>query len=145
LRVPGGAPADPRRGARRRRARLRARGGRGRHRVARRRRRHGGGTADTDRRGPRRRPRARRVGRALRTARTDAPTGRGAARSVLMAGDLQRDPAALTALLQCSNAARRTGAPDAAAESAVETAFAASRRLAVYGTLVPGGSNHHLV
>jgi gamma-glutamylcyclotransferase (GGCT)/AIG2-like uncharacterized protein YtfP len=62
-----------------------------------------------------------------------------------MAGDLQRDPAALTALLQCSNAARRTGAPDAAAESAVETAFAASRRLAVYGTLVPGGSNHHLV
>jgi len=62
-----------------------------------------------------------------------------------MAGDPWRDPAALTALLQLVDAARRAGAPDQASEAAVEHAFAASRRLAVYGTLVPGGSNHHQV
>ena len=55
------------------------------------------------------------------------------------------DFAALTAQLQRIDLARRAGAPDAASELAIERAFAASRTLAVYGTLVPGGSNHHLV
>ena len=44
------------------------------------------------------------------------------------------------------NAARRAGVPSPAsvdAEQALESRFGCSRRLAIYGSLAPGESNHH--
>ncbi len=55
------------------------------------------------------------------------------------------DRPALVLLLQRCNAARAAGAVDLAAEAALAQPFAPSLRLAVYGTLAPGASNHREV
>ncbi len=45
-------------------------------------------------------------------------------------------------LLARATSARRHGSLDTVAEQRLEAAFACSRRLAVYGTLLPGEANH---
>lgn len=44
--------------------------------------------------------------------------------------------------LRLANASRARGAPDAARERLLHLATGCDHRLAVYGTLAPGGSNH---
>lgn len=51
-------------------------------------------------------------------------------------------PATLHRQLQQIAAARSAGTADLAVETAVERAFGCAQRLAVYGTLAPGGVNH---
>lgn len=46
-------------------------------------------------------------------------------------------------LLQRANLARCTGRTDLAAESILDARWGCANRLAVYGTLAPGASNHH--
>lgn len=48
-------------------------------------------------------------------------------------------------LVAAANAARRAGAHDDAAERRLELRFRTGCTLAVYGTLAPGRSNHHVV
>jgi len=55
------------------------------------------------------------------------------------------DLPALTRLLDQANAARRLGRPDPAAEARLEALHGAGARLAVYGSLGPGRTNHHVV
>lgn len=50
---------------------------------------------------------------------------------------------ATQSLLARANAARRQGRRDQMAEDALARTFDCERRLAVYGTLAPGCSNHH--
>ena len=51
----------------------------------------------------------------------------------------------LDALLARLDRGRAEGAPLASLERQIEQRYGASRRLAVYGSLAPGESNHHVV
>jgi len=56
--------------------------------------------------------------------------------------DMHDASPALLEELRLANASRANGAPDAARERRLHLATGCDHRLAVYGTLAPGGSNH---